>query len=183
MKQERTALVLGASGGVGGEVARALVARGWRVNALNRNPARAPAIAGVNWIAGDAMESADVMAAAAGVQVIVHAVNPPAYRHWDKVVLPMIDNTIAAARAVGARILLPGTVYNYGSGTPQPLTEATPHRPSTRKGAIRVEMESRLRTGRPKACVRWWCGPAISSVHARWSTTGSRRDWSRPDSR
>lgn len=146
MKQQQTALVLGATGGIGGEVARTLVARGWKVKALNRNPARAPRIESVSWIAGDAMERADVLAAADGVSVIVHAVNPPGYRDWDKLVLPMIDNTIAAARAAGARILLPGTLYNYGSGTPQPLTEQTPHRPSSRKGAIRVAMEARLRS-------------------------------------
>ena len=26
----------------------------------------------------------------------------------------MIENTVAAARASGTRILLPGTIYNYG---------------------------------------------------------------------
>ena len=46
--------------------------------------------------------------------VIVHAVNPPGYRNWCKLVLPMLDNTISAARLTGARIVLPGTVYNFG---------------------------------------------------------------------
>ncbi len=41
----------------------------------------------------------DVVAAAKGVDVIVHAVNPPGYRKWSEVVLPMLDNTIAAAAA------------------------------------------------------------------------------------
>ena len=49
-----------------------------------------------------------------GRSLIVHAVNPPGYRNWATQVLPMIDNTIAAAKAVGARIVLPGTVYNFG---------------------------------------------------------------------
>ncbi len=141
---EKTALVIGASGGIGGEVTRTLRARGWQVRALVRDPARAPRIDGVEWVAGDAMNAAQVLAAAQGMAVIVHAVNPPGYRHWDKLVLPMIDNTIAAARATGARILLPGTIYNYGSGTAQPLREDTPQRPSSRKGAIRVELERRL---------------------------------------
>ncbi|HEX8612346.1 MAG TPA: NAD-dependent epimerase/dehydratase family protein [Telluria sp.] len=145
MEQMKTALVLGATGGIGGEVARAMARRGWRVLALCRNRATAPAQGGVAWIEGDAMNGAQVLAAAQGVAVIVHAVNPPGYRDWDKLVLPMIDNTIAAARAVGARILLPGTLYNYGSGTAQPLTEASLQQPSSRKGAIRVHMEERLR--------------------------------------
>lgn len=142
MDQVKTALVLGATGGVGGEVARALVARGWRVKALARKPAAAPDL-GVEWVQGDAMHCADVVAAAQGAALIVHAVNPPGYRNWDTLVLPMIDNTIAAARACGARILLPGTIYNYGAGPL--LAEDTPQLPVSRKGAIRVQLESRLR--------------------------------------
>ena len=34
----RTALVIGATGGIGGEVAHALIARGWSVRGLNRDP-------------------------------------------------------------------------------------------------------------------------------------------------
>lgn len=140
---QATALVLGATGGVGGELARALVARGWRVRALVRN--RPGAIDGVEWVKGDAMVCADVMAAAEGAALIVHAVNPPLYRHWETLVLPMIGNTIAAARTSGARIVLPGTIYNYGEGCAQPLQESTPQQPSSRKGAIRLAMEERLR--------------------------------------
>jgi nucleoside-diphosphate-sugar epimerase len=143
MDQVKTALVLGASGGVGGEVARALLARGWRVRALARTP-RAESGLDVEWVQGDAMLCADVVAAARGVALIVHAVNPPGYRNWDTLVLPMIDNTIAAAHDSGARILLPGTIYNYGAATAGPLREDTPQQPSSRKGALRVQMEERL---------------------------------------
>jgi nucleoside-diphosphate-sugar epimerase len=99
----------------------------------------------VEWLQGDAMRRADVVAAARGVALIVHAVNPPGYRNWDTLVLPMIANTIDAARASGARILLPGTIYNYGAGTAQRLGEDTAQLPSSRKGALRVQMEERLR--------------------------------------
>jgi hypothetical protein len=46
--------------------------------------------------------------------LIVHAVNPPGYRNWRGLALPMLDNTIAAAKSAGARIMFPGTVYNFG---------------------------------------------------------------------
>ena len=36
---DQTALVIGATGGIGGEVAHALQTRGWRVRALHRDPA------------------------------------------------------------------------------------------------------------------------------------------------
>lgn len=146
------ALVLGATGGIGGEVARLLLARGWKVKALHRSRQHGD---GLQWIAGDAMNRDDVVRAAAGVQLIVHAVNPPGYRNWGQLVLPMIDNTIAAARASGARILLPGTVYNYGPDVLPHIYEDAPQRPVTRKGAIRVEMERRLKdSGLPVLIVR-----------------------------
>ena len=100
---------------------------------------------GITWVVGDSMNRADVSAAAQGVSVIVHAVNPPGYRNWGKLVLPMMDNTIAAATAVGATVVLPGTIYNYGPDAFPALTETSPQHPVTRKGAIRVEMEQCLR--------------------------------------
>jgi nucleoside-diphosphate-sugar epimerase len=140
-----TVLVLGATGGIGGEVARQLRDRGWQVRALHRGVAQAGEQRdGMAWIRGDAMRREDVVAAAAGCDVIVHAVNPPGYRRWSELVLPMIDNTIAAATAVGATVVLPGTIYNYGPDAFPVLREDSPQRPHTRKGAVRVELERRL---------------------------------------
>ncbi|WP_165184566.1 NAD-dependent epimerase/dehydratase family protein [Caulobacter soli] len=141
--QTRTALVIGATGGIGGEAASALVRHGWTVRALTRRAQ--PARDGIDWIEGDAMVAADVARAAQSVHLIVHAANPPGYRNWGKLVLPMIDNTIAAAKAQGARILLPGTVYNFGLETFPLIDETAPQAPTTRKGRIRVEMERRLK--------------------------------------
>ncbi|PWC33536.1 NAD(P)H-binding protein [Azospirillum sp. TSO35-2] len=148
-KERRTALVLGATGGIGGAMARALAARGWSVRGLRRKPADAagpPGIApsGIAWSVGDALNPADVAAAAEGASLIVHAVNPPGYRDWDRLVLPMLDSSIAAARANRARILLPGTVYNYGPDVFPLIDETAAQNPVSRKGAIRVAMERRL---------------------------------------
>lgn len=145
MMQTRTALVLGATGSIGGEVARQLFAQGWLVRALHRDPAKLmKRDERFEWLQGDAMIREQVVAAARGVQLIVHAVNPPGYRNWAGLVLPMIDNTIAAARASGARIVLPGTVYNYGPGAFPLLNESSSQEPRSHKGAIRVELERRL---------------------------------------
>jgi nucleoside-diphosphate-sugar epimerase len=154
MVNSNTALVLGATGGIGGEVARQLRNSGWNVRALQRGAAQALAQRdGMTWVRGDAMNAEDVRAAAEGCSVIVHAVNPPGYRRWAELVLPMLDNTIAAARIVGATIVLPGTVYNFGPDALPLLTEESPQHPVTRKGAIRAEMERRLfaasKTGTP----------------------------------
>ncbi len=143
MASNDTVLVLGATGGVGGEMARQLRDAGWRVRAMKRG-AVSERRDGIDWVGGDAMEAQDVREAARGCAVIVHAVNPPGYRRWSELVLPMLDHTIAAAKAEGATIVLPGNVYNYGADAFPLLAEDAPQHPATRKGAIRVEMERRL---------------------------------------
>ena len=153
---DKIALVIGAAGGIGGATAAALARHGWTVRGLTRRPQ--PHNAAIAWVAGDAMNAADVLRAAQGASLIVHAANPPGYRDWDKVVLPMLDNTIAAAKAVKARIVLPGTVYNFGADAFPVLREDSPQHPTTRKGAIRVAMEKRLQAaaseGDPALIVR-----------------------------
>jgi nucleoside-diphosphate-sugar epimerase len=144
MTTARIVLVLGATGGSGSAIASALAQHGWTVRGLVRDATRPHLDAGIEWHEGDAMNATDVANAARGVSVIVHAVNPPGYRNWNTLVLPMLDNTIAAARKNNARIVLPGTVYNFGPDALPLLSEVSPQRPLTRKGAIRVQMENRL---------------------------------------
>ncbi len=140
----RTALVLGATGGIGGETAAALARHGWKVRALSRQGQPPGDTSGWTWVKGDAMDGASVTEAASGVNAIVHAVNPPGYRNWGELVLPMIDNTVRAAKASGARILLPGTIYNYGPDAFPVLHESSPQRATTHKGQIRIMLEKRL---------------------------------------
>ena len=150
MTYKRTVFVLGATGGIGGEVTLALLQGGWRVRSLHRQPGRAAQrahqLADVQWVAGDAMRREDVVAAAEGADVIVHGVNPPGYHNWRGLALPMLESSIAAAKASGARLVFPGTVYNFGPDAFPNLSERSPQNPMTRKGKIRVEMEERLET-------------------------------------
>lgn len=151
--KSKTVLVLGATGGIGGEVARQLRDAGWHVRALRRGGELAMEQRdGIDWIRGDAMNRADVVNAARACSVIVHAVNPPGYRRWGELVLPMIDNTIAAARAHGATIVLPGTVYNFGPNAFPVLHEDAPQEPLANKGLIRVELERRLQAATREGC-------------------------------
>lgn len=146
MTSHQTALILGAGSGIGGEVARRLVARGWTVRALNSDPDRLSAdnkASGLTWLQGDDLSARDVAAAAEGVSIIVHAFDPPGYGSGGKLIL--LDNTIAAARAAKARIVLPGTVYNFGPDAFPELSETSPQRPATAKGRHHALMERRLR--------------------------------------
>ncbi|RON51653.1 NAD-dependent epimerase/dehydratase family protein [Pseudomonas frederiksbergensis] len=138
-------LVLGATGGIGGEVARQLRDAGWKVQALQRGLTQSSETReGILYLRGDALNREDVMRAAQGCSVLIHAVNPPGYRRWNDWVLPMMDNTIAAAVKEGATIVLPGTVYNFGPEAFPLLTEDAAQHPLPRKGRIRVQLEQRL---------------------------------------
>lgn len=145
MNSSGKVLILGASGGIGGEVARRLVADNWQVRALKRGAQIRDPEDGIQWIAGDALDGGQVAAAAAGCDVIVHAVNPPGYRHWRQQVLPMLRNTLQAAERQRALVVLPGTVYNYGPDAFPLIAEEAAQQPVTRKGAIRVAMELALK--------------------------------------
>lgn len=138
------ALILGATGGIGREVTHQLSKAGWLINALKRGAYHPTENDNITWFQGDALNQADVEAAAQGCCVILHGVNPPGYKHWEDLVLPMLNNTIAVAKKIGACIVLPGTVYNYGPDAFPLLNELSLQNPVTKKGQIRVEMERRL---------------------------------------
>lgn len=140
-------LLLGATGSLGRAAAIAAIRAGWRVRALHRDPARAAALfvgVEIDWVEGDALRREDVTRAAQGADWILNALNPPGYRDWRGLALPMLDNSIAAAREVGARIALPGNIYNFGPDAFPLLREGAPQNPISRKGAVRVEIERRL---------------------------------------
>ena len=155
------ALVTGLTGGVGGAVGLALLARGWQVRTLHRDPLQARALwarrfgsSSIEWVAGDALDRASQLAAARGAQIIFHGVNPPRYRNWRKWAIPMLGHAIEAARVSGARLVFPGNVYNFDAGAARVFSETAPQHPTTRKGQIRVEMEQMLRDAASQDRVR-----------------------------
>ena len=146
-----TALVIGATGSFGGHAAAALARHGWHVRALARDPKAAEAKAGqgveIDWVRGDAMSSRDVVAAAEGAKVIVHAANPPRYKNWRGLAIPMLAAAIEAAQANGARLVLPGNVYNYAPDAGPMIPEAAPRlrRPAKVRSGSRWSRCSRRR--------------------------------------
>ena len=77
--------------------------------------------------------------AAQGCDVIVNGLNPPVYRNWNTEIPRITRDVIAAARASGATVILPGNVYVFAPG-PEVWRETTTHSPETRKGRIRAEL-------------------------------------------
>jgi nucleoside-diphosphate-sugar epimerase len=136
-------LVLGAAGRFGHAAAEAFRDAGWTVASLVRPGAGARAPRGTEPLEISALDHAAVAQAARGADVVLHALNPP-YTDWPRLVLPLAYSAIAAAEAAGATLLFPGNLYNHGSPLPAVINEATPMRPSSRKGQLRVAIEERM---------------------------------------
>jgi nucleoside-diphosphate-sugar epimerase len=136
------ALVLGANGRLGAAAVDAFAAAGWAVLAQARRPAAALP-AGATHLAAELADTAALARAAAGARVVVYAVNP-LYTQWPTQALPLFHQGLDVAQRLNATFILPGNVYNFGAQMPPLLNEHTPQRPTTRKGRIRVDMESEL---------------------------------------
>ena len=140
-----TVLILGARGRFGLSTARAFAQAGWRVLGQTRPQAKVPEDVAIEWLGIDLQNTAALAQAALGASVVVHALNPAYTRKaWQAQVLPMTDAAIAITRALGATLMVPGNVYNFGADMPSVLREDTPQRAHTVMGRIRIEMEARL---------------------------------------
>ncbi|MFP6771241.1 MAG: NAD-dependent epimerase/dehydratase family protein [Alphaproteobacteria bacterium] len=129
-------IILGGKGRFGRAAMAAFQHAGWRVRALVRGVAEDP-----RHVIGDAFDGDTVIKAAKDCDLIVNALNPP-YPRWQRDLPRLTRSVIAAARATGTTVMLPGNVYNYGAGMPEKLLENTPHLPTTRKGRLRAKMEA-----------------------------------------
>ena len=99
------ALVTGASGFVGGRLARILAMEGWTVRALVRTPDRASGLAGdphLDVVVGDLCERSSVAGALADADVVFHCAGN--VRTWDTLESYRRDNVIATRTLVEAAL-------------------------------------------------------------------------------
>jgi nucleoside-diphosphate-sugar epimerase len=137
-------IVLGGAGQLGRAAAQAFKAAEWQVASLVRGSSAGGAAAGTEIIEVDARDAESVVAAAEGADAVLHALNVP-FGEWEHLAVPLADTAIAAARRNGATLVFPGNLYNYGAGMPARLDETAVMRPTSRKGAIGVAIEARIR--------------------------------------
>ncbi|MEM9105001.1 MAG: NAD-dependent epimerase/dehydratase family protein [Pseudomonadota bacterium] len=135
----RTIAILGANGRLSNAAASAFQKSGYRVIAITRS-GNANGLRGIEKRAADAMDRDALIRATSGADIIFNGLNP-LYTRWQKQVLPMGENVMAAARHHGALHLFPGNVYNYGRSIPAFVTDSSPQKAETRKGRIRVQVE------------------------------------------
>lgn len=146
MTEPATVLVLGARGRFGLAATHAFAQAGWRVLAQLRPGASGPAIPGVVWLAAQPGDTARLAAAAHGAAVVVQGLSP-VYTHkaWRRDLPGLTQAAIDITRALGATLMLPASVYNFGETMPPLLREDTAQAASTFKGRMRIASEAQVR--------------------------------------
>jgi nucleoside-diphosphate-sugar epimerase len=118
------------------------------VKVLVRDAARASASPNIESrmeiVIGDVQDARALAGAAEGCGVIVHGVNYP-YDKWNPAMIRATDNVIETAMRADALIVFPGNVYSLGLAQAKPYKDNAPHAPVTAKGALRRDMEDRLK--------------------------------------
>lgn len=147
------------TGQVGYRLAESLVRSGRRVRAVKQSPGGIPQ--GVEPRIGDATDPDFCREAAAGASVLYHCMNP-AYRArtWEEVLPVFLENLVAAAGGVGARLVVLENLYMMGTGTGGLIDEDSPVNPLSRKGEIRAEMAEALLDAHRRGDVRAVSGRA-----------------------
>ena len=138
-----THIVLGGTGVVGRETISALRSAGYSVTSVGRTPS---ADAAVPRIGADLRDAASAARALQGADVAYFTVGLPySTQAWRRDWPVILGNTIDACIANGTHLVYFDNVYAYGR-TDAPMTEATPIRPSSRKGEIRAALLETLAT-------------------------------------
>ncbi len=147
-----TVLILGAGGRLGRALVDAFAEAGWKVLAQARRPLSGTVPTAVRavqvQIANTAADIAALVEAAAGASVVVNALNP-IYTNWEGEAQRLAYAAIDVAEALGATLLFPGNIYNYGASMPALLTPGTPPVPTSRKGEIRCSIEEKMQARAP----------------------------------
>ncbi len=130
--------VIFGTGPVGVSLAEELLMRGKQVRMVNRS-GKGQVPAGVELVAGDASQLARVQEISQGAAVIYNATHAP-YERWPEILPRLQENMIEGAASVGAKLVVIDTLYLYGETHGQPMTEATPHTATSRKGRLRAEL-------------------------------------------
>ncbi|MCX2739637.1 NAD-dependent epimerase/dehydratase family protein [Pontibacter anaerobius] len=138
-------LVLGGTGSIGYAFTQELLQHQEQVTLLVRNKQKAQKLFGqwptLQLVEGDAQNGDLLKKLGAEATHIFHGVNYP-YGKWQGNMERVTQHVIEAAAVNKATIFFPGNIYNFG--LIEVITEDTPQKPGTKKGAIRVKLEQML---------------------------------------
>lgn len=145
-------VVVGA-GPVGRETARLLGEEGHDVILTSRSVG-SNALRNVRSIQADATDASALSRVCRGADAVFMCAMAT-YHRWPTDFFPIIDGTVQAAEAVGAKLIVLGNLYGYGKNGESPLRSDMPLDPNSKKGTARTIMWQRaVRAGVPAIEIR-----------------------------
>ena len=143
------------TGPLGRAVIRELVAQGKRVRVVNRSGKMSDAPTGVEIVAGDATDAANVRKLSKDATVVYHCAQP-GYTHWPKDFPPITNGIIEGLSGKETKLVFGDNLYMYGPVN-GPITENLPYRATGHKGRTRTLMANAVleahRSGRIRATI------------------------------
>ncbi|OBQ75006.1 NAD-dependent epimerase/dehydratase family protein [Mesorhizobium erdmanii] len=133
-------VVVGA-GPVGRETARLLGEEGHDVVLTSRSVG-SQTLRNVRAIQADATDAAELSRVCQGAETIFMCAMAT-YHRWPTDFFPIIDGTVRAAEAVGAKLIVVGNLYGYGENAESPLRSDQALNPTSKKGTARTIMWQR----------------------------------------
>jgi nucleoside-diphosphate-sugar epimerase len=131
-------VVLG-TGAIGRATTEELIKRGKTVRMVNRTGKMEEIPDGVEVVASDLYDPANVRKVARGAKV-VYQCSQPNYNEWPEKFPPLQDAIINGLTDSGVKLVIVENLYMYGAMNGKPLYENMPHKALTRKGKTRSEM-------------------------------------------
>ncbi|WP_028389854.1 SDR family NAD(P)-dependent oxidoreductase [Bacillus cihuensis] len=141
------ALVLGATGGMGNAIVYELLVRGVEVTAFARNIEKLNKLfkdQKVRLVQGDVFNKEQVNRAVKNADVVFHSINIP-YEQWEGQQPILMGNILDAVQKSGAKLAIVDNIYAYGRNPGTLVTETTRMSPHTKKGKIRLELNSMVK--------------------------------------
>jgi nucleoside-diphosphate-sugar epimerase len=131
-------VVLG-TGAIGRATAEELLRRGESVRMVNRSGRMDEVPAGVEVVASDLYDPANVREVTRGAQVVYQSAQPR-YSEWTEKFPPLQKSIIEGLTGSNAKLVVVENLYMYGDQNGKPMTENTPYHAHTRKGRVRGEI-------------------------------------------
>ena len=127
------------TGAIGRAIAEELVQRGESVRMVNRSGKMAEPPAGVEVVASDLYDPAQVREVTREAKVMYQSAQPN-YSEWPEKFPLMQASIIQGLTGSNAKLVLVENLYMYGHTNGKPITEEMPYRAHTRKGRARAEI-------------------------------------------
>ena len=163
-------IILG-TGAIGRAVADELTQRGEKVRMVNRSGAMTEAPAGVEVVASNLYDPAQVRQVTQGATVVYQCAQPR-YFEWPQKFPSLQGATIDGLTGGGAKLVIVENLYMYGATGGKAMTEDMPYNAHTRKGRVRAQMSEAALAAHQEGKLRVTIGRG-SDYFGPWGTDSS----------